>query len=233
MAARVRREAVAGGDRSEASPSAKSATSRAGRETDPDFREKTRAKLLAAVEATIAKAGLAEVQARKVADDAGCSVGTLYNIYGDIDGLILAANTRTLADLGATLRVAQRRAQGRDIESRLMALAVAYLDFATVNQKRWRAVFEQRLRDDYPVPASYIDDRRGLLALIEAEIAAAIPNEEAAARDDAARALFSATHGNVLLALDAKLGPFEPDRCERQIRFLVHHVVAGLERSGG
>ena len=45
---------------------------------------------------------------------------------------------------------------------------------------------------------------------------------------DAAHALFSAVHGIVLLSLDAKLGPFEPATCERQIRFVVEHVVQGL-----
>lgn len=210
------------------------------KDKDADFRERTRAKLLSAVEATIERAGLAEVQARRIADEAGCAVGTLYNIYGDIDGLVLAANTRTLAELGGVLRAAQRRVAGQDLEQRLMALAVAYLDFATVKQNRWRAIFEQRLRDDYPVPQAYFDDRRGLLALIEAEIATSVPDEtkpddengdrHRADRQDAARALFSATHGNVLLSLDAKLGPFEPDRCERQIHFLVRHVVAGLNR---
>ena len=195
-------------------------------ERDADFREKMRAKLLAAVEAKIASAGLAEVQARRIADEAGCAVGSLYNIYGDIDGLVLAANTRTLADLGAVLKAAQARAVGQPLDSRLMALAIAYLDFATVHQRRWRAVFEHRPRDDYPVPQSYYDDRRGLLGLIEAEMGVTVADDTA--RHDAARALFSATHGNVLLSLDAKLGPFDPAACERQIRFLVHHVVVGL-----
>jgi len=213
------------------------------KDKDADFREKTRAKLLTAVEATIERSGLAEVQARRIAEEAGCAVGTLYNIYGDIDGLVLAANTRTLAELGGVLRAAQRRVAGQDLESRLMALAVAYLDFATVKQNRWRAIFEHRLRDDYPVPQAYFDDRRGLLALIEAEIASSVrdkPEDDKqhaerhrADRYDAARALFSATHGNVLLSLDAKLGPFEPDRCERQIHFLIRHVVAGLDKDRG
>ena len=100
---------------------------------------------------------------------------------------------------------------------------------AAVWEERWRAVFEHRLPDDYPIPQAFLDDRRGLLALIESEIGDTGPSDPEE-RQDAARALFSATHGNVLLALDAKLGPFEPDRCERQIRFLVHHVVIGLGR---
>jgi AcrR family transcriptional regulator len=202
---------------------------------DDPFRERTRRELLVAAETLIAAEGHRAVHARRVAQMVGCAVGTVYNVYRDIDGLILAANLRTLAALGDVLRAARDAAREQGLEARLMALAVAYVGFASAHQQRWRAVFEHRLPDDYPVPPSFYDDRRGLLGLIEDEIADAMPDADGeagqdTARQDAARALFSATHGNVLLALDAKLGPVEPGRCERQIRFIVHHVVAGLTR---
>lgn len=196
------------------------------KDRDLKFRERISARIIAATEAIIVAEGLSAVQARRIATDAGCSVGTIYNIFGDIDGLILGVNTRTLHALGEELRAAQRRMEGQNLEGRLMALAVAYLDFATVNRRRWRAVFEHRLPESRDTPPDYVEDRRALLALIEAELAAAIPDP--AAREDAAHALFAATHGNVLLAIDEKLGPFEPDRCERQIRFLVHAVTGSI-----
>ena len=107
-----------------------------------------------------------------------------------------------------------------------MALASAYLDFATANQRRWRSVFEHRLPEDKPAPDSYRDDRRRLLALIELQLVGVVVDP--GGRSDAAHALFSAVHGIVLLSLDAKLGPFDPAQCERQIRFIVEHVVRGL-----
>lgn len=190
------------------------------------YRERLRATLLHVTETVIGEEGLAAVQARRIAQAAGCSVGTLYNIFGDIDGLILTANQRTLQDLGRTLTaVAQRAARG-DAKTRLMALAGAYLDFANANRRRWRAVFEHRLPDDKPVPESYVDDRRRLLALIETQLDRII--EEPGARSDAATALFSAVHGIVLLSLDAKLGPFDPAQCERQIRFVVENVIDAI-----
>ena len=192
------------------------------------FRDRQRLKLREVAEGVLASEGLASAQARRIAKDAGCSVGTLYNIYGDIDQLILAANETTLHDLARALGDAARLAGEHDLEARLMALAQAYLSFASANVLRWRAVFEQRLADDYPVPSSYLEDRSRLLALIETELHGAIG--EAGARGDAARALFAAVHGIVLLALDLKLGPFDAATCERQIRFVVGNVVRGLGR---
>ncbi len=198
-------------------------------ETKEDgYRERLRERLLASAEATVKREGLEGLQARRVAQDSGCSVGTLYNIFGDLDGLVLETNTRTLSELGRLLKATAQRCARGDINSHLNALAITYLDFATANQNRWRAVFEHRLPISKPMPESYRNDRRRLLALIEDQLKNAITDP--AARSDAAHALFSAVHGIVLLSLDAKLGPFDPAKCERQIRFLVGRVVAGLNR---
>lgn len=194
--------------------------------SEDSYRDRLKARLIQITEGVIASHGLSGVQARKIAQEAECSVGTIYNIFGDIDGLILTANALTLHNLGLVLTAAAKRSAACDLETRLTALAIAYLDFATVNQSRWRAVFEHRLPDATPVPESYVGDRRRLLALIEAQVEGSIVDPTA--RSDAAHALFSAVHGIVLMSLDAKLGPFEPDRCDRQIRFLVGNVVKGL-----
>lgn len=196
--------------------------------TEDGYRERTRDRLLAAAEAIVSREGIDGLQARRVAQDADCSIGTLYNIFGDIHGLILETNARTLDTLGRVLTTAAQRSAHADLETRLNTLAVAYLDFATVHQRRWRAVFEHRLPDDRPLPEDYGTDRRRLLSLIEVQLASAIPDDQT--RRDAAHALFSAVHGIVLLSLDAKLGPFDPAECERRIRFLVGKVVAGLDR---
>jgi AcrR family transcriptional regulator len=193
---------------------------------EDSYRDRLRVRLIQAAEAVLAGEGLAALQARRIAQDAACSVGTVYNIFGDIDGLILAANERTLLDLGRVLTAAGRRSGGADLRTRLMALAIAYLDFATVNQRRWRAVFEHHLADDAVVPEAYLNDRKRLLGLISEQLDGTLADETA--RSDAAHALFSAVHGIVLLSLDAKLGPFEPDKCERQMRFIVENVVRGL-----
>lgn len=195
---------------------------------DDTFRDRLRVRILAACEAVLTAEGLDGLQARRIAQISDCSVGTLYNIFGDIDGLILQTNSRTLDELGRLLKAAARRSADGALEVRLNTLAIAYLDFATANQRRWRAVFEHRMAETATLPESYQEDRRQLLALIEHQLERAIADLEA--RSDAAHALFSAVHGIVMMSIDAKLGPFEPARCERQIRFLVGRVVAGLDR---
>ena len=193
---------------------------------DEPYRERLRLRLIEAAQSIMITDGFSAVQARRIAGDGACSVGTLYNIFGDIDGLILAVNERTLDELGRSLEAATRTGASHDLKTRLMALATAYLDFATAHPRRWRAVFEHRLPEGTPVPAFYVADRQRLLSLIEAQIAVAIPAPQK--RSDAAHALFSAVHGIVMLSLDEKLGDFDPVQCQRQIRFIVENVARGL-----
>ena len=195
--------------------------------TEETYRERLKERLLVTADAIVAREGVDRLQARRVAEGADCSIGTLYNIFGDIDGLLLEVNARTLQDLGRVLSVAARRSADSDLETRLNTLAIAYLDFATVNQRRWRAIFEHRMPETKIVPEIYFEDRRQLLALIESQLSAALPDPMQLS--DASHTLFAAVHGIVLLSLDAKLGPFEPAKCERHIRFLVGRVVTGLD----
>lgn len=192
------------------------------------FRDRQRVKLREVAETVIGSEGLHAAQARRIAKDAGCSVGTLYNIFGDIDGLILAANQTTLHDLAHVLQADADGARGLDLEQRLMALALGYLEFASSNTLRWRAVFEHRLLDEYPTPDSFLEDRSHLLALIESELTSAF--DDPVERGAAAKALFASVHGIVLLALDQKLGNLDLEGCKRQIRFVVSNVLKGIGR---
>ena len=155
-------------------------------------------------ERIIAGEGLSAVQARRIAQEADCSVGTLYNVFGGLDGLIIAANTRTLMALGEKLGTAVRGTRREALENRLMALALAYRDFAFEQNNRWRALFDHRMEPGKPVPERYRAEQARLFELVEECLDDYIADR--AARFSAARALFSGVHGIVSLALDNKLG---------------------------
>jgi len=187
-------------------------------------------KLLAIAEGILEREGLSQLQARRVAQEAGCAVGTVYNIFGDLDGLIVAANARTLEGLGAELQIAVQATAGGTPRERLMALALTYLGFALKSRLRWKAVFDHKMTDAHPVPASYRQDQLRLLALIEDALRASVEGD--AERTRASRALFAAVHGIVTVALESTLHIFDRDETEAQVRFLVDAVSRGLARDG-
>ena len=51
--------------------------------------------------------GAAFLTARKLAEASGCSVGTIYNQFANMDNFIMAENLQTLDELAACLRKLQ------------------------------------------------------------------------------------------------------------------------------
>lgn len=195
---------------------------------DKSYRTRLRARMLQIAEELLEREGLAGLQARRVAKEADCAVGTLYNIFDGIDGLIVAANAETLRAFGRNAEAAVRRSAGGALEQQLLALALAYLDFAIAHPRRLRAVFDHQMAESAEVPAEYRADQDRLFALIEGPLAGHITDERARAR--AARAMFAAVHGIVVMAMDRKLGPFDITETEAQVRLVVELMSLGLTR---
>src|SRR5215813_2002287 len=68
--------------------------------------EQLRESLLAAVERTVAAEGYQALRARSLAQEVGCAVGAIYNVFPDLDALVLAAKGRTLDTLDGELAAA-------------------------------------------------------------------------------------------------------------------------------
>lgn len=197
---------------------------------DPEMagRDALRGIILKKAGRIVAEEGLAAVQARRIAAEGGCSVGTLYNIFGDRDGLILAINRETLTALGEPLDAARRSSAKAGLEARLLALAFAYTAFALENRNRWLAVFEFRLPDDRPLPADFEAERARLLDLLVETIGRDVP--DAVQRATAARALFGAAHGILHLAVNNRLSDFDREHLDRDISFIVKAAAAGMRK---
>jgi AcrR family transcriptional regulator len=186
--------------------------------------------MIAAAEKILAAEGLKGLQARAIAAKVGCAVGSLYNVFGDIDELILIANSRTLMHLGKMLSQAKERTKTGAPEEQLLALAYGYLDFAATHTRRWKAVFEHVLAEEKAVPSWYSDGQKPLLA----NIASALPDWMTPdGKSLMAQTLFSAAHGIVVLALDRKLvDEFDRGRTEKQLQLLVEGAARSLAPSG-
>ena len=198
--------------------------------TTEERRAGLRQALLEAAERTIAADGLKGLKARALAAEAGCAIGQIYNVWPDLDSLILAVNARTLDRLDELLMAvelppAPSPAQARAV---LLAQAEAYLDFARHNGERWRAVFEHRLSGERVLPAWYRDQQARLFSHVDRPLQALLPGLPPAERAVLGRSIFSALHGVVSLGLEELLGPLSYCDLLSQVRRLMGAVVDGL-----
>lgn len=191
--------------------------------------------LLAAAERRISAEGLKSLKARGLAAEADCAIGQIYNVWPDLDSLIIAVNARTLDDLDAmlTAAAAPETAGATPLEEAravLLAQADAYLAFASRNAQRWRAVFEHRVTGDRELPAWYREQQARLFSHVDRPLQALLPGVAPADRADIGRAIFSAVHGVVWLGLEELLGPQSHDDLRRQLRIVMGAIVDGLGR---
>ena len=187
-------------------------------------REALRARLIESATATIRDEGAAALRARALAEDAGCSVGAIYTVFGDLPQLVLAVNGETFRRLGA--HVVAGTTGDAPVE-RLVSMSEAYLDFAASEPRLWRALFDVQMTES-DAPGWYLAALDRVLSLIDAPLAEIFPDlgpEEVRVRT---RALFSAVHGIVWLGLESRISAAPRARLREMIRF----VLEGAARHG-
>ena len=189
-------------------------------------RSELRALILAAAGEIAEADGLRGLTARAIAGRIGYSPGTLYNIFADLDDVVIQLNGATLDALHETL--ADVPSAG-DPERDLLALARAYVGFARLRPRRWSLLFEHRAADGRAAPESHHRRIDQLLALVSAALAPLFPAGEARQRDHAARVLWTATQGITALAGAGKLARAES--VDGLLRDLVTYHLRGIAAS--
>ena len=183
--------------------------------------------LVSCAEAAIASGGLAALKARDLARCAGCSLGAIYNIVGDLDELVLLVGQRTMTALDAYLdeTVGER---DQCLEQQLVGWARAYHQFAARHRYRWRALFEFRTSSEGDLPAWFADEQVKMFVRLERRLAPVMPGIEEAVLRRRARTLFSAVHGIVLIGLEQKLVAFPDDAIDAELVAFLRVYIAGL-----
>jgi len=179
--------------------------------------------LIGLAETRIAASGLSSLRARDLAAEAGCAVGAIYNAVGDLGELALAVNARTFQRLGA--HVTDNTPADLPPVARLTAMAQAYHHFAAQNRHAWRALFDIERAEGEAAPDWYLAQMETLFALISSPLATLEP--ELPARDHAllTRALFSAVHGIVDLALEEASAGVPEEETDRMLALVLTRLA--------
>ncbi|WP_241126854.1 TetR/AcrR family transcriptional regulator [Novosphingobium terrae] len=158
----------------------------------------------------MADVGFARFSAREVAKRIGYSIGTLYNVFGTYDQLIIAINTRTFALWTDHLRDALE--QGGD--DRIRALVEGYFSFARANRNIWMAIYDHHLPPDVTIPEEQHLQRGQLTEIVVQEIRAVLPSAEQEQAMRLARSLVATVHGHCMFDINgsfALMGEKEPE----------------------
>jgi AcrR family transcriptional regulator len=200
-------------------------------ETEP--RRALREALLQAATRAIAEKGYAALRARDLAHEVGCAVGSIYNVFPDIDALILAVKAQMIDALETTLigRLgAFQPGPPETARARFLALAREYVDFSHANWRLWSQVFEH-VAQVSPAYDAYMLRLDAILTNIEMPLQALLPDLDPQRRRLMARAMFASVHGVVSLGLGGKLGAISLEALHWQVQTLLAATLQGMMRS--
>lgn len=183
--------------------------------------------IIEASERIVADNGLSGLSAREIARSVGYSPGTIYNIFENLDDLILTIEGRMLDDLDERLASLPREGTPRD---QLLRLAHAYLAFTTERPRLWNLLFEHHLPPTTTVPAWYQKKLDALMARLEGPLRALLPHADATVMVRSARVLWAGVHGITSLATADKLASVTTDTAVALVEDLVRNYLVGLQQ---
>jgi AcrR family transcriptional regulator len=189
-----------------------------------DRRQTLRDRLILIAEARIREGGLAALRARDLASEAGCAVGAIYNVFGDLSDLVQSVNALTFARLDQAIANAMAP-DPQDPTDQLVTMARAYHHFAAENRRLWLALFDLDRAPGEDAPDWYLTEMGLLLGRIDPPIAALFPALPLQDRAVLSRALFSAVHGIVLLSLDKASAGVPADQVDTMTNLLLRQFT--------
>ena len=185
-------------------------------------KNRRRLQILEIARSIIATKGLRSLKVRDVAEAAGCSVGSVYNEFGDFDGVILTVNRETVQAL--TVRLGGVPAENP--VRQLYGLAETYLEFFAENANLLRSLFEHRMEDDRPYPDDILQMVMDAFALMHPPLVRVLPDADDVKIALLSRTLFSAVHGIISLGLEERMIAVPPQMLRQQVtQFLDAHLL--------
>lgn len=163
--------------------------------------------------------GLSGLNARRLALGADCSVGTLYNLFGHLDGIVRAVNLSSIAILGQSLKNALDAAED-DTEQRLIAMADTYFDFAMQHPHRWETMF--RFRSEADKDETMERAQEELFLILRSAVGGKL-------EDNILRAMWASVHGVAELSMNRHLTGVLSGTERHYARLIVMAGLRGIE----
>jgi AcrR family transcriptional regulator len=193
--------------------------------------EQLRQLILDAAAAIIEAHGLAGLSAREIARRIGYSPGTIYNMFENLDDVVLNVEGRVLDELDQ--RLTAELAKGGDQKTLVLRLAQAYLAFTHERPKLWNLLFEHYMPGGADTPPWYQEKLERLMSRVETAVAPIYPADAVIERQRAARVLWAGVHGITSLSTANKLSNVTSEAAGLLVADLVSNYLAGVSVNAG
>jgi AcrR family transcriptional regulator len=187
--------------------------------------EELRQLILDASRTIVERNGISGLSAREIARMIGYSPGTLYNIFENLDDILLTLQVQLLGRIVDHLK---RVPLGVNGEENIDALTHAYVDFALANKRMWNLLFAHSVPSSTIVPPPFHEHLNNLAEIVRKALAPLAPKASHEELDTMARALFAGVHGISAVAASEKGVHLTPATAQVYAKELTSNFVRGL-----
>ena len=180
--------------------------------------EELRQLILDASRTIVETNGISGLSAREIARVIGYSPGTLYNIFENLDDILLTLQVQLLGRIVDHLKG----------EMNVDALTHAYIEFALENKRMWNLLFAHSVTGPNRVPPPFHEHLDDLACTVRKALAPLAPNATQEELDTTARALFAGVHGISAVAASEKGAHLTPATAQIYAKELTSNFVRGL-----
>ncbi len=188
--------------------------------------EELRQLILDAARSVVERDGLVGLSAREIARLIGYSAGTLYNIFENLDDVLLTLQVQMLGELVERLKAEPHDANPH---KRVEALARCYVSFALENRRLWNLLFAHPLPAGVAVPPAFHDYVNSVAAVIADALLPLMPAASAADADTASRTLWAGVHGITAIAVTEKAPTMTSATAQAYVAALTKTFIKGLK----
>jgi AcrR family transcriptional regulator len=187
--------------------------------------EELRQLILDASQTIVERNGITGLSAREIARMIGYSPGTLYNIFENLDDVLLTLQVQLM---GRTVEHLKRVPLGADGEKNITDLAHAYVDFALVNRRMWNLFLAHSLPPGATVPSLFHDYTNTLVDIGRSALTPIAPNASRESLDATARAFWAGLNGITAIAATEKGVYLTPATAQSYAQELISNFIRGL-----
>ncbi len=178
-----------------------------------------------AAERIVESDGIKGLTARRVAKEIGYSVGTIYNLFDNLDDLNLHMKARTL---DAMYEFVKDVPKGNDVNEDFKALHNAYFEFLRLNPKTLGTILDRVSADGKPLPDWYLEKVAKPFSVVEFALTPYFPEGNKTEVEYAARTLWCGVHGIAILELDNPVDFIGQTSAEEMALYLIQTFLKGL-----
>lgn len=187
--------------------------------------EQLRTLIVDSAQSIVEKGGVAKLSAREIARAIGYAPGTLYNMFENLDEILLRVELKLLQELDTELG---RSTDGATGTSAILRYGMAYVTFAHSRPRLWCLLNEHQPAPETSLPEWYVAALQAPVQRLESPLAEALGTDDRSKLRLPARTMWRMIHGVTMLSTSSKLGPIEARDAEAQIKDLIGNYLAGL-----